>query len=42
MKIGYLHQHSGLQMDNTIWCEMLNVFAELLEVEKQLRQLEKI
>ncbi len=41
MKIGYLHQHSGLQMDNTIWCEMLNVFAELLEVEKQLRQLEK-
>ncbi|MDQ0273365.1 ATPase subunit of ABC transporter with duplicated ATPase domains [Cytobacillus purgationiresistens] len=40
-KIGYLRQNSGLQMDNTIWNEMLNVFSNLLEVEKELRELER-
>ncbi|QDQ02172.1 ABC-F type ribosomal protection protein [Lysinibacillus fusiformis] len=40
MKIGYLRQHSGLQMDNTIWSEMLNVFTELRGVEQELRELE--
>lgn len=41
-KIGYLRQNSGLQMDNTIWNEMLSVFADLLQVEKELRELERI
>lgn len=41
IKIGYLRQNSGLQMDNTIWCEMLSVFAELRKIEKELRALER-
>ncbi|MFF2754116.1 ABC-F family ATP-binding cassette domain-containing protein [Psychrobacillus sp. NPDC058041] len=41
-KIGYLRQNSGLQMDNTIWNEMLSVFADLLHVEKELRELERM
>ncbi|MGG3889619.1 ABC-F family ATP-binding cassette domain-containing protein [Metabacillus fastidiosus] len=40
-KIGYLRQNSGLEMENTIWNEMLNVFSNLLEVEKELRELER-
>ncbi|WP_248928746.1 ABC-F family ATP-binding cassette domain-containing protein [Paenibacillus hamazuiensis] len=39
-KIGYLKQNSGLQSDETIWNEMLKVFAHLLEAERELRQLE--
>ncbi|MGG4220599.1 ABC-F family ATP-binding cassette domain-containing protein [Paenibacillus jamilae] len=40
-KIGYLRQDSGLRLDKTIWEEMLNVFSELLDIEKELRKLEK-
>ncbi|WP_337999455.1 ABC-F family ATP-binding cassette domain-containing protein [Solibacillus daqui] len=40
-KIGYFRQNSGLEMENTIWNEMLNVFSTLLEVEKELRELER-
>lgn len=41
IKIGYLRQNSGLQMDNTIWDEMLSVFSDLIHVEKELREIEK-
>lgn len=37
---GYLSQHSGLESDNTIWNEMLEVFADILQQEKKLRELE--
>ncbi|WP_042472502.1 ABC-F family ATP-binding cassette domain-containing protein [Bacillus ndiopicus] len=40
-KIGYLRQNSGLQMNNTIRNEMLSVFSNLLQVEKELREIEK-
>ncbi|MED4403597.1 ABC-F family ATP-binding cassette domain-containing protein [Metabacillus fastidiosus] len=40
-KIGYLRQNSGLQMDKTIWEEMLSVFSNLIYVEKELREIEK-
>ncbi|PFD41134.1 multidrug ABC transporter ATP-binding protein [Bacillus cereus] len=40
-KIGYLRQNSGLQMDNTLWNEMLSVFSNLIHVEEELRELEK-
>ncbi|ANE47039.1 multidrug ABC transporter ATP-binding protein [Paenibacillus swuensis] len=39
-KIGYLAQNSGLQSDRTIWNEMLHVFAPILAVEKEIRELE--
>ncbi|WP_285397908.1 ABC-F family ATP-binding cassette domain-containing protein [Lysinibacillus sp. fls2-241-R2A-57] len=41
IKIGYLRQDSGLNPDNTMWTEMLEAFTDLLEVEKELRSLEK-
>jgi len=40
-RLGYLAQNSGLQSDRTIIDEMLLVFAHLLEVEKELRELEQ-
>lgn len=39
-RIGYLAQNSGLQSDRTIIEEMLLVFADLLAVEQELRELE--
>lgn len=39
--IGYLAQNSGLQSGRTIWEEMMNVFAHLIETEKELRQMEE-
>jgi ATP-binding cassette subfamily F protein 3 len=39
-KIGYLAQNGGLASDNTLWDELLQVFAPLLETERQLRELE--
>ncbi|OZB96008.1 ABC-F family ATP-binding cassette domain-containing protein [Paenibacillus sp. XY044] len=39
--IGYLAQNSGLQSDRTIWEEMLDVFAPLIETEKELRVMEQ-
>lgn len=40
-KIGYLAQNSGLNSNETIWNELLNVFAPLLDVERELRELEE-
>lgn len=39
--IGYLAQNSGLQSGRTIREEMMNVFAHLIETEKELRQMEE-
>ncbi|GIN40591.1 ABC-F family ATP-binding cassette domain-containing protein [Heyndrickxia oleronia] len=39
-KIGYLRQDSGLRDKLTIWNEMMSVFDHLLQVEKELRELE--
>ncbi|MFD3260540.1 ABC-F family ATP-binding cassette domain-containing protein [Paenibacillus lentus] len=39
--IGYLAQNSGLQSELTIWEEMLNVFAPLLDAERELRSMEQ-
>ncbi|WP_019638171.1 ribosomal protection-like ABC-F family protein [Paenibacillus fonticola] len=39
--IGYLAQNSGLQSERTIWAEMLDVFAPLLDTERELRAMEK-
>lgn len=41
-RIGYLSQNTGLQSDETIWNEMLTVFAALLETEQELRKLERL
>ncbi len=40
VSLSYLAQNSGLESENTIWEEMLLVFAELHQLEQQLRQLE--
>ena len=40
-KMGYLRQNSGLRVEETIWSEMKSVFEPLLEVERQLRELEE-
>ncbi|MUK88527.1 ATP-binding cassette domain-containing protein [Ornithinibacillus sp. L9] len=40
LTIGYLSQHTGLESNNTIWDEMLQVFEPLLIQEKELRKLE--
>lgn len=39
-RIGYLAQNSGLQSDRSIWDEMIQVFAHLMEAEQELRELE--
>ncbi|WP_172199656.1 ABC-F family ATP-binding cassette domain-containing protein [Saccharibacillus qingshengii] len=38
--IGYLAQNSGLQSDRTIQAEMLDVFADLLDAEREIREME--
>lgn len=40
LTIGYLSQHTGLESNNSIWNEMLEVFTPIIEQEKKLRQLE--
>ncbi|WP_314590586.1 ABC-F family ATP-binding cassette domain-containing protein [Paenibacillus terrigena] len=40
-RLGYLAQNSGLQSDRSIWDEMLQVFAHLIDAEKELRDLEQ-
>ncbi len=35
LKVGYLHQNSGLDTDNTIWDEILSVFANLMDMENK-------
>ncbi|GIP35146.1 ABC-F family ATP-binding cassette domain-containing protein [Paenibacillus sp. J2TS4] len=39
-RIGYLAQNSGLNSDRTIYQEMREVFAHLLKLEQELRELE--
>ncbi len=39
--IGYLAQNSGLESSRSIWQELIQVFAPLLEVEAELRELEQ-
>lgn len=39
-KIGYLRQNSGLNLENTIECEMRSVFSDLIQTEQELRSLE--
>ncbi|MCM1989571.1 ABC-F family ATP-binding cassette domain-containing protein [Oceanirhabdus seepicola] len=41
IKVGYLKQDSGLNLENSIKEEMLEVFKDLLNVEKQLRKFEE-
>ena len=41
-KIGYLAQNSGLHTSETIGREMRSVFAHLLEMEAELRELERL
>jgi len=41
IKVGYLKQDSGLNIENSIKDEMLEVFKELLHIEKQLRKFEE-
>ena len=39
-RIGYLAQDSGLRSERSIWDEMMIVFADMLEMEQELRELE--
>ncbi len=39
--IGYLAQNSGLDSNQNIWDEMLSVFADLIQAEQKIRQLER-
>ena len=41
LTVGYLAQDSGLDTDKNIFAEMLTVFHDLIEQEKQLRKLEE-
>ncbi|MDD4169636.1 MAG: ABC-F family ATP-binding cassette domain-containing protein [Desulfotomaculaceae bacterium] len=41
LSISYLAQDDGLESEQTIWNEMLSVFSHLIDIEKQLRQMEK-
>ncbi|MDC3418597.1 ABC-F family ATP-binding cassette domain-containing protein [Aquibacillus salsiterrae] len=40
--IGYLAQDTGLESNQSIWQEMLDVFRHLLEQEKELRNMEQM
>lgn len=39
-KLGYLAQNSGLQSERSIWDELFEVYAPLVEAERELRRLE--
>jgi len=41
VKVGYLSQHTGLDSNESIWNEMMEVFEHLIEQEKELRNLEE-
>ena len=41
LKVSYLAQTNGLESGQSIWQEMLAVFAPLIEIEKQLREMER-
>ncbi|MDV2581635.1 ABC-F family ATP-binding cassette domain-containing protein [Alkalibacillus haloalkaliphilus] len=38
--VGYLDQHTGLDSDKSIWDEMLEVYQDVINLEKELRELE--
>ncbi len=40
LTLGYLAQNTGLESNRSIWDEMLTVYTPLLQMEKQLRDLE--
>lgn len=40
LKIGYLKQHIKIDSNNTIFDDCLDVFEEIIDMEKQLRYLE--
>lgn len=40
LQIGYLKQNNGLERDSSIMTEMRKVFADVLDAESQMRQLE--
>lgn len=39
--LGYLSQNLDLNIENTLWDEMLEIFTPLIEMEKDLRKLEQ-
>src|SRR5699024_11424119 len=41
LSIGYLSQHNGLESNLSIWEEMMEVFADLTEMERSLRLMEE-
>lgn len=41
LSMAYLAQGGGLESGQSIWNEMLSVFAHLIELEKRLREMEK-
>ncbi|MHC5279248.1 ABC-F family ATP-binding cassette domain-containing protein [Listeria kieliensis] len=41
VQIGYLAQNTGLESSKTIWNEMLAVFDDLIELEKEIRAMEQ-
>ncbi|EGO6607209.1 ABC-F family ATP-binding cassette domain-containing protein [Enterococcus faecalis] len=38
--LGYLAQNTGLESDKTVWEEMTKAFADILEMEQRMRELE--
>ncbi|GEJ76086.1 ABC transporter ATP-binding protein [Enterococcus faecalis] len=38
--LGYLAQNTGLESDKTVWEEMTEAFADILEMEQRMRELE--
>ncbi|MGI6491068.1 MAG: ABC-F family ATP-binding cassette domain-containing protein [Pelotomaculum sp.] len=40
LSLAYLPQEGGLDSDKSIWDELVSVFAQLIDIEKQLRALE--
>lgn len=41
IKLGYLDQHAGLYSNRSIWDEMLTVYDEVIQMEKELQALEE-
>lgn len=41
LTIGFLDQHGGLESDQTIWEEMLEIFTPVLNIEKKMRAIEQ-
>lgn len=41
VSVGFLDQYTGLDSENTIWDEMLEVFGHLREMENRIRELEQ-